>query len=160
MNIEQIMSSPAVTCREADTLDTAARLMWEHDCGAVPVVDSDGGLVGMITDRDICMGAFTQGGSLQQISVSNAMAKRVFTCQADDDLDDAERLMSDKRIRRLPVIDDERRPIGMLSLNDIARYSASKRAGDGQYRALAETMAAICEPRVGVSGMMQHRAAG
>src|SRR5262245_6101900 len=64
MEVREIMSTDLETCRADDTLDRAARLMWEHDCGVVPVVDHEGTAVGMITDRDICMAAYTQGRPL------------------------------------------------------------------------------------------------
>lgn len=141
------MSEPAVTCRASDCLNTAAQLMWEHDCGAIPVTGDDGQLVGIVTDRDICMAAYTRGATLHDIAVSDAMARNVFSCQAGDSLDAAERLMSERQVRRLPVIDRDQRPIGMLSLNDIARSAASSRKKNGLEREVVQTLAAICEPR-------------
>lgn len=142
------MSEPAMTCRTSDCLNTAARLMWEHDCGAIPVTGDDGQLVGIVTDRDICMAAYTRGATLHDIAVSDAMARNVVSCQADDSLDAAERLMSAHQVRRLPVVDRDQRPIGMLSMNDIARSAASSRKKNGLEREVVQTLAAICEPRV------------
>lgn len=147
MKVREVMNQPAVTCRPEDTLNTAAQLMWERDCGAIPVVNEDGALVGMLTDRDICMAAYTQGTALSAIPVQNAMARQIFTCHADNSLRDAEQLMSEKQIRRLPVVDGDERIIGVISLNDIARYAASARPGDSFERDLTNTFAAICEPR-------------
>lgn len=148
MKIQEVMTSPAVTCRPEDTLNTAARLMWEHDCGAIPVVDEEGELVGMLTDRDTCMAAYTRGTVLSAIPVQDAMAKQVFSSEADDSLEMAERLMSEKQVRRLPVLDGDARVIGVVSLNDIARYAVSAGRGDGLERELTRTLAAICAPRV------------
>lgn len=150
MQVRDIMSTPVVTCRSTDTLNTAAQIMWERDCGVIPVVDDSGAVVGMITDRDISMAAYTQGGPLTGIPVSNAMAKHVFSCKPDDSLDAAERLMSDKQIRRVPIVDGENKPIGILSLNDIARRAGKAGKRDGLDRELAQTMAAICQPRAAV----------
>jgi CBS domain-containing protein len=149
MNIQQIMSKPAVTCRQNDTLNVAARLMWEHDCGVIPVTDDDGKLIGIVTDRDICMATYTKGTAPQAIPVSDVMGSQVFTCQADDTLDAAERLMSEKQIHRVPIIDRDNRPVGLLSLNDVARYavSASARRTNGLDREVTQTLAAICQPR-------------
>jgi len=147
MNIQEIMSKPAVTCRPSDTLNTAAQLMWEHDCGAIPVTGDDGQIVGIVTDRDICMATYTRGSAPQAIQVSDAMANEVFSCHADDSLDAAERLMSEKQIRRIPVVDGDNRPIGLLSLNDIACYAASSRKKNGIDREVTQTLAAICQPR-------------
>jgi len=148
MKIHEIMSKPAVTCRENDTLNVAAQRMWEHDFGAVPVLNDEGHMVGIVTDRDICMAAYTQGLALREIPVSDAMAKKVFSVREDESLEAAERLMTDKQIRRLPVVDGESRPIGLLSLNDIARYAASARKKNGLDREMTQTLAAICQPRL------------
>jgi CBS domain-containing protein len=146
MRIEQIMSQPAITCRQDETLGTAAGLMWDHDCGVVPVVDDGGAVVGMLTDRDISMAAYTQGKPLHAIPVSAAMAKRVFSCHPDETVEAAERLMAEKQVRRVPVVDADGRPVGLLSLNDLARHGASAR-GDAAQREVAETLASICQPR-------------
>ena len=110
VNIQDIMSKPAVTCGPHDTLNTAAQLMWDHDCGAVPVVDDAGSLVGIVTDRDICMAAYTNGSALHAIPVSTAMAQVVFSCQLSDSLEAAEQVMSSNQIRRVPVVDGDNRP--------------------------------------------------
>lgn len=148
MRIEELMSKPAITCGQDETLNTAAGLMWDHDCGAMPVVGDDGALVGLLTDRDICMAAYTQGRPLQAIPVSQAMARQVFSCHPDESIGAAESLMAEQRIRRLPVVDGEGRPVGLLSLNDVARDAASSRAGNGAQREVARTLAAICQPRL------------
>jgi CBS domain-containing protein len=94
--------------------------MWEHDCGFIPVVRDDGELAGVITDRDICMAAFTQGRLLEDILVNTAMARHVITAAPDLKLTDVERLMAEHRVRRLPVIDSDGKPIGVISMNDLA----------------------------------------
>jgi CBS domain-containing protein len=147
MQLREIMSTPVVTCRTEDNLNAAAKLMWDHDIGSLPVVDNDGRTAGMITDRDICMAAYTRGGPLADISVWDAMAKQVFSCHPDDSLEAAERLMSDKQIRRVPVVDADDRPMAMLSLNDVARHTAAARKRNGLDRELTQTLAAICQPR-------------
>jgi len=147
MKINEVMSKPAITCRMSDMLSTAAQLMWEHDCGAIPVVDESGSVVGMVTDRDACMSAYLQGSSPYNIPVSDAMSEQVFSCHADDTLDAAERLMSSKQIRRVPVVDKHNRPIGVLSLNDIALRAASARKKDGFDHELAQTLSAISKHR-------------
>ena len=146
MRIREIMSEPAVTCRATDSLNRAARLMWEHDCGVLPVTGDDGRLVGVVTDRDICMAAYTRGTTLRAIRVEDAMARSVFGCGPDDSLEKAETLMSDKQIRRLPVVDEYDRPIGVVSVNDIARQAATSRKQDGRDQ-FTQTLAAIGRPR-------------
>jgi CBS domain-containing protein len=148
MLVRYLMTQNPRSCHTGDHLDAAARLMWETDCGAVPIVDDHGRVVGMVTDRDICMAAFMRGQPLHHIPVEEAMARDVVTCAGDDDVDAAEQAMREARIRRLPVVDDDRRLVGMLSLNDLAReainsgHSGAPRTGD-----VTRTLAAICEPR-------------
>lgn len=151
MQIRDIMSSPAVTCRADDLLDVAAQLMWDHDCGAIPVTDETGKIIGMITDRDICMATYTRGHALKNIRVTDAMAKQVFACRADDSIDAAERMMSAKQIRRIPVVDRDNRAVGFLSLSDLAR-SADSRKKEPADREIVKTLSAICQPRLPGSG--------
>lgn len=140
------MSQPPFACRVDDTLNTAAHLMWEHDCGVMPVMGNDDRIVGIVTDRDICMAAYTQGRPLHAIPVHAAMAKEVSTCRPDDSVEDAEHLMGEKQIRRLPVLDNAGQLVGMLSLGDIAReFGASRKKG--VIRELVQSLAAICAPR-------------
>jgi CBS domain-containing protein len=141
------MTQPVVSCRSGENLHAAARLMWDHDCGAIPVVNDDGQLVGIVTDRDICMATYTQGRAPQDISVLDAMARTVFSSRPEERLADAERLMGEQRIRRLPVVDEGNRPVGMVSLNDIARHTAASKGKDNLSRDLVQTLGAICEPR-------------
>jgi CBS domain-containing protein len=152
MKVERIMTRNVVTCNQNDTLNTAAQLMRENDCGCVPVISADGSgaVVGMLTDRDICMAAYTQGKTLMQLPVTCAMAKKVITCKPTDDIRHAEALMRDNRIRRLPVVDDNGKLVGIVSLNDIAREAeAERRSGAKEISGpeVVETLAGICQPR-------------
>jgi CBS domain-containing protein len=147
MKVKELMSKPAVICGTADPLNTAAHLMWQHDFGALPVVDDSGSVVGMITDRDICMSAYTRGIPLHEIPVSTAMAAQVVVCRPDDPLEAAEHLMRERKIRRIPVVDGASRPLGILSLNDLVRRAALIRGKNGSDQEVTRTLAAICEPR-------------
>lgn len=145
MNVDRIMSRRVYTCSSADSLNTAACLMWEHDCGAVPVVSETGELVGIITDRDICMAAYTQGKGLQAIPVATAMAHQVYSCKASDTIEAAEQMMRRHQIRRLPVVDGGKRPVGFVSLNDLALDANTRREGEHGF---VQTMAEICQHRL------------
>lgn len=146
MKIKQIMTRPAVTCPSTSTMDNAARLMWEFDCGVLPVVDDDGRLEGILTDCDICMAVYTQGQPLWSIPVATAMACQVVAAHEDDAIETVEGLMRDHQLRRLPVIDTDHRPIGMVSLNDLARLAAHAKRSTVD-RELVQTLATICQPR-------------
>src|SRR5882672_8212677 len=143
VRVKDLMSQPAHTCRIDQPLQAAAQIMWEHDCGIVPVVDHDGRLAGVITDRDICMAALFQHHKLSDIAVNKVMANDVATCRQSDQVIDAEHLMSLRQVHRLPVVDEDGTPVGMLSLSDVARKirqsSGSKNNGAAD---LAETFAA------------------
>lgn len=120
MRVRELMSSPVFTCQPEDSLESAARVMWEHDCGILPVVDPQGHVQATVTDRDICMGAYMRGARLSDVSVAGVMSRRALTCRPDDDLTVAARKMAEAQVRRMPVVDGAGRPRGVLSLNDIA----------------------------------------
>lgn len=145
ITVGEIMSSPPITCRADDTLDQAARRMWDHDCGSVIVTSSDGQLAGIITDRDICMAAYTGGRSLHEIRVADIMAKQVCYCQTTAPVRWALLLMAHYQVRRLPVVGVNARPVGLISLNNLIRYSAW--ADDRFRQELLETMGRVCQPR-------------
>jgi len=128
MKIKDVMTPNVRTCFMSDNLATAAQLMWDHDCGCVPVLSEDARVVGMLTDRDICMAAFFQGVPISGIKVSAVMSRQLFDCTSDDDLSAAERIMRDKKVRRLPVLNKEGRLVGLLSLSDVARYADDEHA--------------------------------
>jgi CBS domain-containing protein len=123
MKVSDVMTTNVRTCFTSDSLAAAAQLMWDHDCGCVPVLNEGGWVVGMLTDRDICMAAFFQGVPIGEIKVSAVMSRRLFDCSADDDLSVAEGIMRDKKVRRLPVLSKHGRLVGLISLSDIARLA-------------------------------------
>jgi CBS domain-containing protein len=144
--VERIMHTPAITCRATDSLARAAGLMWDHDVGVVMVTGDEGELSGVITDRDIAMAAYTKGRAPGEIAVSDAMAKQLFTCRPSDSIDDAERLMAEHRVRRVPVVNEFGQAVGIVSMNDLIRDASTSESEDGQ-RGLVHALAAICAPR-------------
>lgn len=145
MKLEQLMSNDLRTCSPSDTLDCAARIMWERDCGFVPIVASDRA-VGVITDRDICIAAYTQGKLLTEISISNIAMKPVVSVRRDDSLQMAEDLMRRHQVRRLLVADEGGRLVGVLSLNDLARASG-RHPSNASESEISKTLSAISQPR-------------
>jgi CBS domain-containing protein len=150
MIVQSLMTKNPKCCRSEESLKTAAQIMWECDIGSIPVVDREQRVVGMITDRDICMAAYFQDRPLSDILVHQAMASKIVACRPDDDVKTAERLMRDNQVRRVPVIDRDGHLLGMMSVNDLARKAASDRhlsspqVGEA---AVVTTMAAIATPR-------------
>ena len=123
--VRSIMSRDVATCSMGDTLHRAAQLMWERDCGAIPVVDAEGRLAGIVTDRDLCMAAYTQSRPLTDIAVASVLSRRVHSCSPTASLDQAVASMRAERVRRLVVVDGSQKVVGMLSLADLARYVAA-----------------------------------
>lgn len=121
MKVEALMTKSVRTCRPEDSLDSAARIMWDYDCGCVPVLDATDKVIGVITDRDVCMSAWSQGKRLCEIPVASAMSWRVLTIRPNDTVELAEEVMRDNQVRRLPVVDDDSKLVGLLSIADIAR---------------------------------------
>jgi CBS-domain-containing membrane protein len=124
MKVEQIMNRHVKVCRSQESLNKAAQIMWEEPCGAVPVVDEHSKPIGLLTDRDICMAAYTQGKPLEALLAETAMARKVVSCRAEDDLRSAAELMRLNRTRRLPVINRDGTLVGLLSLDDLACEAA------------------------------------
>jgi len=150
MKVEQVMRQPVKTCRPEDTLNTAAQIMWEHDCGCVPVVDTEDRVVGMITDRDICMAAYTRGEPLLSLRVGDVMSKHLCTCRGDDTVANAEQMMRANQVHRLPIVDAADRLIGILSLNDLAqeaRRETGAKRHEVTFTAVGETLEGVCRPR-------------
>lgn len=149
MTINDLVQSPAITCHVNDTLERAARLMWEFDVGAIVVVREDGKATGVITDRDICMAAFTQGRSLADALVHTAMSGHLVVAHPDQRLEDIEQAMSAAQLRRIPVVDSDGHPIGMITLNDLALAAVHPDSTLVQGRArVANVLAAIARPRL------------
>jgi CBS domain-containing protein len=124
--VGNVMTRAVSTCSTADTLHRAAQIMWERDCGIVPVVDSEGRVVGVVTDRDLCIASYTQGRPLGAITTSSLLSGRVVhACAPGDSLDHAMALMRSHRVRRLVVVEGSQRLVGVLALSDIASYVAS-----------------------------------
>jgi len=150
MNVESIMTTPVQVCRTNQTAQSALRLMRDHDCGCIPVVDHDV-VVGIVTDRDIALAAAQADKSPSQLRLSQIMTNKVFVVGPETSVADAEVMMREQQIRRLPVVDQDSRPIGMLSINDIARAGAAAHwhSDDGlTAHSVAATLAAICETSV------------
>ena len=146
MLVEEVMSRQTRTCRVDDTLATAARLMWDHDIGAIPVLGADGKLAGIITDRDICMAGCFESRPLAAMPVGAHMSHQVFTVEPAATLEAAEELMAEKQVRRLPVVGFEGDLVGMITMADVARAFGARRK-EVNARGLADAMSRIVRSR-------------
>lgn len=137
MIVQDLMTKDVANVALQGTLADAAQKMWQHDCGALPVVQEDGTVVGMITDRDICMATWSRGSAPGTITVLDAMSTNLIACSPADSLQQVEAAMRSNQIRRVPVVDRDQHLLGIVSLADIAR-----RAGGDETSA---TLAGICQ---------------
>ena len=106
-------------CRAEDNLAGAANIMWEKDCGAVPIVDAENRVVGMITDRDVCVAVATRDLRASEIGVAEFCREKVIACAPGDKLKDVLKKMAKNQVKRLPVVSQNRELVGIISLTDI-----------------------------------------
>lgn len=150
MNVDKVMTRAVFSCRANDPLAIPAQIMWEHDVGAVPVIDENGIAKAMITDRDIAMACYLNAVPPTRLNVSDVMSKHLFAAKPNQSVQAAEEIMRREQVRRLPVVDDSRKLIGIVTLGDLARA-----AGEGHPRRqagiepdeVAVTLAAVTTPR-------------
>ena len=161
MKVKEIMTENPRACAPTSSLAEVAGLMWESDCGIVPVVAEGGAVVGLITDRDICMAAALTGRNLDNIAVAEVTSGNVIACNADDDLHPALQQMRDNKVRRLAVLAEDRTLAGILSLNDIVlnAQDTNDSAAALSYADVIATCKAICA-HPGTVEVMQQLAAG
>lgn len=129
MKVQDVMTKSVATCVLQDSLHAAAQRLWERDCGCLPVVDKDRRPLAMITDRDVCMAAWTSGRPLHELRVADAMSKQLVSCRAQEEVGAAAARMAKHGVRRLPVLDASGVLVGLLSLNDLATAASREPAG-------------------------------
>jgi CBS domain-containing protein len=122
--VADAMTTRIHACKSSERLDRVAKIMWEHGCSEVPVVDDDGFLITMLSDRDVCLCAYTQGKALAQIPVTCAAPDPIQVVRTEDSLDFAHELMRKRHVRCLPVLENTGRLIGLLSISDIIRATS------------------------------------
>ncbi|MGE0127779.1 MAG: CBS domain-containing protein [Blastocatellales bacterium] len=140
-----IMSRNVVTVFPDDLVERAAQLMRNCDCGALPVTDANGQMIGLVTDRDITVRLVARGLDTQDSIVADCMTDEAFSCHANDCLEDCMRQMSRRQVRRMPIVNDGGQIIGIISQSDIARYAEAYR-GRGERRRFADMVSEISQP--------------
>ena len=127
MLVNEIMHKPPATCTTNDTVTEAARIMHAHKCGFVPVVDARGAVIGVVTDRDVCLIVGDKNRAMTHVSVQDAMSHPVFSCYGDDNVKTTLATMAKRHVRRLPVLDKRGHLQGVLSIDDVIQ--APRRRG-------------------------------
>ncbi|HKZ96669.1 MAG TPA: CBS domain-containing protein [Hyphomicrobiaceae bacterium] len=129
MKVKEAMHTGVEWVSPSTPIYELARLMREHDIGAIPIGENDR-LVGMVTDRDIVCRGLVNGRDLSRLTARDVMTKGIVFCNADEDIDEATRTMELKQVRRLPVIDKNKRMVGILSLGDISNSCEQELSGE------------------------------
>ena len=147
MKADELMTRNVATCAGDDSLEQAARIMWEADVGCLAVVDAEQRPVGILTDRDLAMAAYTQGVRLRDACVASAMAREVRSCSASTPAAEVEALMQSAQIRRVPVVDSDNKLLGIVTLGDLARAAHSSPLRMPAIPGVAKTLAVVTERR-------------
>ena len=145
MQAKEIMSSDPQCCTPEDSLRDAARMMADNDCGCLPVVEDKAGkrVIGVLTDRDIAIRGVARGKTPDS-KVNDVMSPAPACCSAEDDVEVVEKIMIDKQVRRVPVVDGDGRVVGMIAQADLARDNRA--ASDREVGRIVEK---ISEPTTG-----------
>ena len=151
MKARDIMTANPACCTPESTAYEAARLMAECDCGVIPVVESTESmrLVGVVTDRDLAVRGLAQGKGAD-VKVRDLMTRTPSCCGPDDDLKHIERVMAEKQVRRVPIVDEMERVVGIIAQADLAR--AAERNEGVSDREVATVVERISEPAPGAGG--------
>ena len=137
----EVMTRDPVSCQPRDSIARVAQIMKQQDVGSVPVVDSNESrrLVGIVTDRDLVVKVLAEGRGIDAATVEDAMTNNPVSCRESDDVDRAVRLMADRQVRRMPIVDGDGRLVGIIAQADVAtRVNRDQKTG--------ELVEAISEP--------------
>ena len=148
MKVKEILTANPKVCTTTTNLAEAASFMWDYDCGILPVVGDEGKVVGLITDRDICIAGATKNRNLSNIAVEEIVTGNVYSCAPEDDVHKALDTMRQRRVRRLHVIASDGTLEGILSINDLtlnAKETPDKKVPGISFRDLVETYKAVCD---------------
>ena len=154
MKVKEIMTDNPSVCDLNESLAEAAKTMWESDCGVLPVLKDGREVVGLITDRDICMAMAMRDSNPAAVSAEEVLTGEVYWVAPEDEIHKALEVMQEHQVHRLPVISPEGELEGMLSMNDIvlkARRKANGKAPEIRYEDVVDTYKAICAHRTPVS---------
>ena len=148
MKVQDVMTKDVQTCGAETNLADAAMRMWTNDCGVLPVIADGQKVVGMITDRDICMAVATKHRDAANIRVGEVTSGMVYSCPPTVDIHEALKVMREKQVRRLPIIRaEDGKLVGILSLNDVALTEQGGAKAELSAEDVEQTMRAICAHR-------------
>lgn len=149
MKVKEIMTQDVKACGPETNLAAVTEILWRNNCGALPVLDSAGKLVGILTDRDICIALGTRNRRASELAAGDVAVRTVFTCKPGDEIHEALKMMREHQVRRVPVVSDGALA-GILCLDDImlhAEKADGKKTAGVSYEDAVTTMKAICQRR-------------
>jgi CBS domain-containing protein len=126
MKVKDIMMGAPCHCLPDTNLGSATELMWNANCGCLPVLSADGKVGGVITDRDICVALGTRNRIAGEVTVAEVMSDKLYYCGPDDDIHQALQTLREAKVRRLPVIGHDGSLVGVLSMDDIVSHAEPK----------------------------------
>jgi CBS domain-containing protein len=145
IRVHELMTKRVRGVHPESSVERAARLLEECDCGALPVIGDNGLLVGIVTDRDIVIRVVARGRDVRNAIVADCMSERVIACYADEAVAECMRQMAHHRVRRMPVVDRRGRLVGIVSQGDLARH-ASHHPAAHERDAMIHVVGAVSEP--------------
>jgi CBS domain-containing protein len=129
MRVRELMTDSVKTVQPGATLPEVAKLMRDEDIGSVPVAENDK-LIGMVTDRDIVIRGLADGGRLEAKCARDVMSQQVLYCREDESVEDVLKNMGEQQIRRLPVVNESKRLVGVVSLGDLSTRARATKTGE------------------------------
>ena len=145
MKVKEMMTPNAKAIWLTESLADAAKLMWEGDCGVLPIIKDGRKVIGMITDRDICMAVAMRNTNPSHVSVEEVMTGEVYSVKSEDDIGLALQAMQEHKVRRLPVVNADGELEGILSMNDLALNAKTGKGDLVSFADVVKTYQAICE---------------
>lgn len=151
MQVKEIMTRTVATCRPETNLGAAVEIMWNRNCGILPVVNAENTVVGVVTDRDLCIALGTRNRLPGEITVGEVTSGRLIFCRPEDEIHHVLTLMAEGKVRRLPVINEKGIVEGMLSMDDVLLHSETGRFGkapDLSFDEAAATLKRLYRPEL------------
>ncbi len=148
MKAKDVMTVDVETCRDGTNVAEVAKIMWDRDCGVVPVVDAEGKVTGVLTDRDICIALATRNCRASELTAGQVKSGKVHGCGPEDELEAVLKTMQTEKVQRLPVIGADGAVKGILSMHDIVLCACESRGkGLPTYERVMGVLKGICGQR-------------
>lgn len=160
MKVKEVVVGKPVSCRPETNLGAAVEMLWNHNCGILPIVRDDGKVIGVVTDRDICIALGTRDRLAGEICVGEVTTGKVFSCAPDDDIHSALETMRRQKVRRLPVVGNDGTLQAVLSMDDVVLHSGTHgRTAELSFDGVVSTLKTIYAHQVSERGPAKSAAA-